>query len=220
MPVQSLGSVFEEYGVALGPESPELGEMARFREFLVMHAGFRTETAGRTARIVGPAEALRCFHFSQYLDWYLSEKEGLPRREVEAARSVMNRFNEWLLGDRIIGVADFEENRESILGGEEGPPVTQEMGASDEGPGIAEVTEERDFYVPGEYSSVLSGEFVITKVQEGMLYGRRDGDSREIGPILVVRAVSGGSRVGDRVHLSLGRAGGHWNLLGFGRRKE
>ena len=220
MPFRSLDAVFSEYGEALGPKSPETGEMARFRQFLVMHGGFRAEPAERKERIVGRAEALRCFHFSQYLGWYLSEKEGLPQRAVEAARATLGHFNEWLLENQIIGVAEFEENRESILGGEEGPPADQEVGASDEAPGIADVAEERDFYVPGEYSSTLSGEFVITKVQEGILYGRRDGDCREIGPILVDRSVSGGSRVGDRVHLSLGRAGGHWNLLGFGRRKE
>ena len=220
MPVRSLEEVFEEYGSALGPEAPEIGEMARFREFLVTHAGFRTEESGRAARIVGRPEALRCFHFSQYLDWYLSGKAGLPPREGEAAREAMNRFNEWLLKNRIIHPDDSEENREAILGSEEGPLVYEEVGAPDEATGMEAVVEERDFYVPGEYTSLLSGEFVITKVQEGILYGRRDGDPCEVGPILVDRAVSGGSRVGDRVHLTLGRAGEHWNLLGFGRRQE
>jgi len=118
-------------------------------------------------------------------------------------------------------VEDFEENRESILGGEEDPPTAGEVAAqtdteeetSDEIPGISE---EKDFYVPGEYPALLSGEFVLTKVQEGILYGKRDGDREEVGPILVNRSVSGGSCVGDRVHLSLGKAGDHWNLLGLG----
>jgi hypothetical protein len=222
MGVKTLDAVLSDYRETLGPGSPEDREMARFRGFLLMHGGPRKmEVPGRDAHILEPADFLRCFHFSQYLDWYLAEREGVPTAEVEGARAAMNHFNEWLLERGIIGVGDFEENRESILGGEEGPPVFQELGAGEESTShSAGVAEERDFYVPGEYASVVGGEFVITKVQEGILYGKRDGDPREIGPILVDRAVSGGSKVGDRVHLSLGKAGSHWNLLTMGRRKS
>ena len=96
------------------------------------------------------------------------------------------------------------------------------MGSEEEDPeaGVSSVREEKDFYVPGEYSSTLSGEFIITKVQEGILYGEHRVDGREVGPILVDRAVSSGHKVGDRVHLSLGKAGDHWNLLSVGRRRE
>src|SRR4030095_4953729 len=110
----------------------------------------------------------------------------------------------------------FEENRDSILGSEEtGAEAAEGEEASDEI--LDTVREEKDLYVPGESSLTLSGEFVLTKVQEGILYGRRAGDPREVGPILVDRSVSSGHKVGDRVHLSLGKAGDHWNVLGLGR---
>ena len=74
--------------------------------------------------------------------------------------------------------------------------------------------EQEDRGVPEECSAILSGEFVLTKVQEGILYARRDDDPREIGPILVDRAVSSGQRIGDRVTLLLGKVGDRWVLLG------
>jgi hypothetical protein len=220
--VKSLDTILSEYLETPGRDPLEGTEIARLRRFLLSLGGLRKlEVPGREARLLEPVVSLRCFHFSQYLDWYLPEKERLPRREVEEARRRLERFNEWLLESGPISRDDFEENRESIRGGDEGPPVFQEIAAGEEGEARSpSVAEERDFYVPGEYLSVLSGEFVITKVQEGILYGRRDGDSDEIGPILVDRAVSGGSRVGDRLHMSVGKAGGHWNLLTIGRRGE
>ena len=215
---KSLETVLAEYRESLDPGSSGTREADRFRGFLVTHAGLRKiESPGRGARLLEGARALRCFHFSQYLDWFLPEKEGAPRVEVESARAALARFNEWLLEKRLIGPEDFEENRESILGTEEGAPAAGEAAARDD---FAEgVAEERDFHVPGEYAVTLAGEFLLTRVEEGILYGRRDGDLSDVGPILVDRAMSSGSRVGDRVHLSLGRAGDHWNVLGIGRRK-
>jgi hypothetical protein len=214
---KSLEALFSQYREKLGADSPGAREMKRFEEFLVGHAGLRKlEMPGTGGRILAGVEALRCFHFSQYLDWYLVEKVGASRREREAARSILKRFNEWLLEKEAVGLEIFEENRDSILGMDEtGGEAGEEQEASDEI--LDTVREEKDFYVPGEYSHTLSGEFVLTKVQEGILYGRRAEDSREIGPILVDRALSSGHKVGDRVHLSLGKAGDHWNVLGVGR---
>jgi len=219
---KTLDALMSEYQEeVLGPNTPEADEVTRFREFLVRHGGLKKlEVSGRKAIILERAEALRCFHFSQYLDWFLTEKVGVPPREVDAARAAMKHLNEWLLERDAITHDVFEENQESILARETGPPVDEDpAGAGDEEDGeggVAGVPEEKDFHVPGEYSATLSGEFVITKVQEGILYGRRPDDGREIGPILVERAVSSGHRVGDRVHLSLGKAGDHWNLLTVG----
>ena len=230
MPVPILDALLSEYQEVLGAKAPEGAEVERFREFLFLHGGLqKLEPPGRRARILSRVDALRCFHFSQYLDWYLVEKVGASRISIEEARAAMKRFNEWLFERNLIPMADFEENQESIRGGEEGPPVYQQMGAGaaseeddgqDDSGALPGVTEEKDFYVPGEYQTLLSGEFVLTKVQEGILYGSREGDPGEVGPILVDRAVSAGSRVGDRVHLSLGKAGDHWNLLGIGLRRE
>jgi hypothetical protein len=136
---------------------------------------------------------------------------------VGAARAALRRLNEWLFGAELIGPEDFDENRESILGGEDLAALDREEAAEEEAAGLPGPPEEKDFHVPGEYSAVLSGEFVLTKVQEGILYGRRAGE-REIGPILVDRSVSGGHRIGDRVHLAVGKAGDHWNLLSVGPR--
>ena len=208
----------------LGETSPEGPELARFLDFLLGHGGLRKlEAPGKRAWLIDRAEALRCFHFSQYLDWYLTEKVGASNREVEDARLAMAHFNEWLLERQAITHEAFEENRESILSGEAGPAVYQDV-SSGEADGdeeeFAGVPEERDFYVPGEYSATLSGEFILTKVQEGILYGRLPDGGQEIGPILVERAISSSHQVGDRVHLSLGRAGAHWNLLHEGPRRS
>jgi hypothetical protein len=211
---KSLDALFSQYREKMGAISPGSREMERFEEFLVGHAGLRKlETPGKGRQLLGGVEALRCFHFSQYLDWYLVEKVGASRREQEAARDVLKRFNEWLLERGAVGLEIFEEHRDSILGiGETGEESAEGEEASDET--LDTVREEKDFYVPGEYSLTLSGEFVLTKVQEGILYGRRAEDPREVGPILVDRSVSSGHKVGDRVHLSLGKAGDHWNVLG------
>ncbi len=170
--------------------------------------------------MVDPVRALRCFHFSQYLDWFLVEKEAASRSNVEAAREALSRFNRWLRTQGAITEEEFEENRESIE--IETGPVPEDggpgAGPDEEDPlGAAPIPTEQDFYVPGEYAATVSGEFVITKVQEGILYAVRAGEEREIGPILVERMVSSGHRVGDRIYLSLGKAGGHWNLLHLGR---
>ncbi len=220
MSSRSLETVLAEYRESLDPESPGVLEIDRFRRFLVGHAGLRKiESPGRGARLLEGARDLRCFHFSQYLDWFLAEREGVPGSEVESARAALARFNEWLLEKRLVGEEAFEENRESILGAEEGAPPSgeEEAAGEDLSAGLAE---ERDFHVPGEYAATLAGEFLLTRVEEGILYGRRDGDAAETGPILVDRALSSGSRAGDRVHLSLGRAGDHWNVLGIGRRQQ
>ena len=198
--------------------------MARFLEFLVRHGGLKKlEAPGKTPQLLEPAEALRCFHFSQHLDWYLSEKVGASAREVEEARLTLGHFNEWLLERQAISQEAFEENRDSILSGEAGPAVFEDVSGSevgDEEEGLGGVREEKDFYVPGEYSATLSGELILTKVQEGILYGTFPDGGKEIGPILVDRSVSSGHKVGDRVHLSLGRAGEHWNLLSEGQRRS
>ena len=225
MELKILDALLSEFQKeVLGPGTPEARELARFHEFLVKHGGLRRlEVPGKQAQILEQAEALRCFHFSQYLDWYLTEKVGASRRELEVARAAMKHLNEWLLERQAITHDAFEENQESILGSEAGPPVYEDVvGSEEEDPeaGVSSVREEKDFYVPGEYSSTLSGEFIITKVQEGILYGEHRVDGREVGPILVDRAVSSGHKVGDRVHLSLGKAGDHWNLLSVGRRRE
>jgi len=225
MELKILDALLSEFQKeVLGPGTPEARELARFHEFLVKHGGLRRlEVPGKQAQILEQAEALRCFHFSQYLDWYLTEKVGASRRELEVARAAMKHLNEWLLVRQAITHDAFEENQESILGSEAGPPVYEDVvGSEEEDPeaGVSSVREEKDFYVPGEYSSTLSGEFIITKVQEGILYGEHRVDGREVGPILVDRAVSSGHKVGDRVHLSLGKAGDHWNLLSVGRRRE
>jgi hypothetical protein len=220
METKSLDELLAEYQEILGPETGEAKEMVRFREFLVQHGGLRkVQIPGKSPRLLDRADALRCFHFSQYLEWFLAEKVAVPRKAVEASRVAMNRFNEWLLERQAISADAFEENQESILGGEVASSSRHAAREGDEESeeGLSSLREEKDFYVPGEYSQTLSGEFVLTKVQEGILFGRRDEDPDEIGPILVDRAVSSGSRVGDRVHLSLGRAGSHWNLLTLGR---
>ncbi|HEV8335391.1 MAG TPA: hypothetical protein VGR67_03145 [Candidatus Polarisedimenticolia bacterium] len=214
----TLDAALARYREALGAAFPDGAEIERFRGFLEIHGGLgRPGTPPRDAAAAARLDRLRCFHFSQYLDWYLQEKEGLAASSVEEARAAMRRLNEWLFGAGLIGPEDFEENRESILGGEDLSALDREEGSEDDAtpPGPPE---EKDFHVPGEYTAVLSGEFVLTKVQEGILYGRRDGEAREIGPILVERSVSGGHRVGDRVHLAVGKAGDHWNLLSVGPR--
>jgi hypothetical protein len=216
-----LDALLEEYRGRHPQDAEGAGGIEGFSEFLARHAGMRRlEVPGKAPRLLGMAAELRCFHYSQYLEWYLPEKLGAPAREKERARVVLGRLNEWLLETRQITREAFEENRESIRG-EADPPAYQEVSPSvedrDEEADAFEVQEEQDFYVPGEYSATLSGEFVITKVQEGILYGRRGGDPEEVGPILVDRAVSSGHKVGDVVHLSLGKAGDHWNLLGLGR---
>jgi hypothetical protein len=216
----SLDALLSEYRKEMGPDSPGAREMERFEGFLVEHAGLRKlESPGKWRQLLGGVEALRCFHFSQYLDWYLAEKIGVAGREQEAAREVLKRFNEWLLGRAAVSPEVFEENQDSILGIESAPTFREDSGEREEDAddAMGAVREEKDFYVPGEYSLTLSGEFVLTKVQEGILYGRRSGDAREVGPILVDRSVSSGHKVGDRVHLSLGKAGDHWNVLGLGR---
>jgi len=224
MESKSLDALLSQYRIeVLGEESREAREMARFLEFLVTHGGLRKlQLPGKEERIVAPSEALRCFHFSQYLDWYLTEKAGASRREVEDARVGLGRFNEWLLEQQAIGREGYEENRESILGGETGPAIDEDVSSpeGDDEDGMAAVREEQDFYVPGEYSATLTGEFILTKVQEGILYGELPDSGREIGPILVDRAVSSSHRVGDRIHLWLGRAGDHWNLLHEGQKRS
>ncbi len=213
-----LDALFDEYH-RLRPEDAEgPGGIAAFSEFLARHGGMRRlEPPGKPPRLLGTASELRCFHYSQYLEWYLPEKLGAPERDKARAREALRRFNEWLLETRQIDQAAFEESRESILGEAEPAAFQNVSGAGEDEDEEFKVPEERDFYVPGEYAATLSGEFLITKVQEGILYGRRSGDSEEVGPILVDRAVSSGHKVGDRVHLSLGKAGDHWNLLGLGR---
>jgi hypothetical protein len=142
---------------------------------------------------------------------------------VEEARLTMGHFNEWLLERQAISHEAFEENRDSILGGEAGPAAYEDVSGpemDDEEEGIGAVREEKDFYVPGEYSATLSGELILTQVQEGILYGRFPDGGKEIGPILVDRSVSSGHKVGDHVHLSLGRAGEHWNLLSEGQKRS
>ena len=224
MESKSLDALLSQYRIeVLGEESRAAREMTRFREFLVSHGGLRKlQLPGKEEQIVAPSEALCCFHFSQYLDWYLTEKVGASGREVEDARLGLGRFNEWLLEQQAISREGFEENRESILGGEAGPAIDEEVSSpeGDDEDGMAAVREEKDFYVPGEYSATLTGEFILTKVQEGILYGKLPDGGREIGPILVERAVSSSHRVGDRIHLSLGRAGDHWNLLHEGQRRS
>src|SRR5262245_20336934 len=221
MEMKILDALLEDYGRLRPEDAEEPGGIARFSEFLVRHGGMRRlESPGKADRLLATAAELRCFHYSQYLEWYLPEKLGASSRERSRARQVLGRFNEWLLGERQITREAFEENRESIQGDAD-PPAYQEVGPSsrgedEEADGFG-IREEQDFYVPGEYTATLSGEFVITKVQEGILYGRRGGDPEEVGPILVDRAVSSGHKVGDLVHLSLGKAGDHWNLLGLGR---
>ncbi|HEU5180294.1 MAG TPA: hypothetical protein VFW45_05855 [Candidatus Polarisedimenticolia bacterium] len=223
MAAKILDALFDEYR-RLRPEDAEgSGGITAFAEFLARHGGMRRlEPPGKPPRLLGTASDLRCFHYSQYLEWYLPEKLGAPARDKERAREALRRFNEWLMETGQIGREIFEESRESILGEAE-PAAFQNVSGVEEDENEEDendefkVPEERDFYVPGEYAATLSGEFLITKVQEGILYGRRSGDVEEVGPILVDRAVSSGHKVGDRVHLSLGKAGDHWNLLGLGR---
>ena len=206
-----------------GSEFPNLAseeklELEKFREFLVRHGGLRKlEVPGRRAQLLDRADALRCFHFSQYLDWYLPEKARVSRAEVERARAVLSHLSRWLLQRGAISRETFEENLESIEAGElrDGEEQPEESGEE-----ALPLKEEQDFYVPGEYSRLLSGEFTLTKVQEGILFGRLFGEGDEIGPILLERTVSSGHKVGDRVHLSLGKAGDHWNLLSEGFRRE
>ncbi len=225
MGLKSLDVLLSQYRVeVLGEKSREAQEMTRFTEFLLSHGALKKlEVPGKPALLVDRTERLRCFHFSQYLDWYLTEKVGADRREVEEARLAMVHFNEWLLEQQAITQEAFEENRDSILSGEGGPAVYEDVsgpGVDDDETGIPAVREEKDFYVPGEYSATLSGELILTKVQEGILYGTFPDGGKEIGPILVDRAVSSSHKVGDRVHLSLGRAGDHWNLLHEGQRRS
>ncbi|MCI0658167.1 MAG: hypothetical protein L0170_14035 [Acidobacteria bacterium] len=222
MELKSLDVLLSQYrDEALGAEGREIG---RFLEFLLSHGGLKKlEVPGKSARLVDRADRLRCFHFSQFLDWYLTEKLGADHREVEDARLAMGHFNEWLLEQQAITHEAFEENRDSILSGESGPAVYEDVSnpeLADEETGLATLREEKDFYVPGEYSATLSGEFILTQVQEGILYGKFPDGGKEIGPILVDRSVSSGHKVGDRVHLSLGRAGEHWNLLHEGQRRS
>jgi hypothetical protein len=224
MDLKSLDELISRYrdGI-LGEQAGEAQEMSRFLGFLLQHGGLRKlEVPGKRALLVEPAEALRCFHFSQYLDWYLGERLGASHREVEDARRVLEHFNDWLLEQQAITPEAFEENRDSILSGEAGPAVFEDLSGpeADDEEDIATVREEKDFYVPGEYSATLSGELILTKVQEGILYGTLPEGGKEIGPILVDRAVSSSHQVGDRIHLSLGRAGDHWNLLSEGLRRS
>jgi hypothetical protein len=225
MESKSLDALLSQYrDEILGEAARETREMSRFLGFLLKHGGFRAVgVPGKSVRLVERAEALQCFHFSQYLDWYLVEKSGASRREVEDARLALQHFNEWLLERQVITHDAFEENRDSILSGEAGPAVVEEAsasGANDEDEGVTAVREEQEFHVPGEYSATLTGEIILTKVQEGILYGTLADGGKEIGPILVDRAISSTHQVGDRIHLSLGRAGGHWNLLHEGQRRS
>jgi len=221
-----LDAVLSEYREVLGPANPESAEVQRFRQFLLLHGGVKTlEAPGGKAQIIDRPEALRCFHFSQYLDWYLTEKEGESPFAVERSRAAMIHLNQWLFEASYVPVEDFEENRESILGDAEGPPRREDTTLPEDSEEEATdplhaIPEEKDFYVPGEYAVLLSGDFVLTRVEEGSLYGIREGEREETGPIVVDREVATGSRIGDRVHLSLGKAGDHWNLLGIGRRRS
>lgn len=221
-----LDALLSEYRDVLGAANPEAAEIQRFRRFLLLHGGVKKlEAPGGKAQIIDGPEALRCFHFSQYLDWYLAEKEGESRSAVESARAAMNHLNQWLFEGNHVPVEDFEENRESILGGAEGTPPRDdtaplEDSEEEEAGSLPGVPEEKDFYVPGEYAVLVSGDFVLTRVEEGILYGIREGDREATGPIRVSREVGEGCRIGDRVHLSLGKAGDHWNLLSIGRRRS
>ena len=225
MDSKPLDALFAQYRNELSREQArEAREMARFLEFLMRHGGLKKlDIPGKDPRPLESAQALRCFHFSQYLDWYLTEKITASAREVEDARLAMGHFNEWLLERQAITQEVFEENRDSILSGEAGPAVYEDVSGRDEDeeePLLSAVREEKDFYVPGEYSATLSGELILTQVQEGILYGRFPDGGKEIGPILVDRAVSSSHKVGDRVHLALGKAGGHWNLLSEGLKRD
>jgi hypothetical protein len=206
-----------------GVESSGHQDMAQLEEFLVKHGGLKAlALPGRRPQLLEGPEALQCFHFSQFLEWYLPVKQGASARRIEEARATLLRFNAWLLEQRAILRELFEENLEAILG-ETSEAMERRGGESaspDEDTHGTSVPEEQDFNVPGEYAATLSGEFTLTKVQEGILYGRLAEGGDEIGPILVERTVSSGHRVGDRVHLALGRAGDHWNLLGEGRRRD
>jgi len=224
---RSLEDCFVEFrrDIAI-PGSAGVCDVGWFREFLVRHGGLKTlALPGREPQILGGVEAVQCYHFSQFLEWYLPAKRDASAGQIEEARVTLRRFNEWLLEAQAIEPEVFEENLESILGEdlsgglEASPAEPGDDDESDEHAGFS-IPVEQDFYVPGEYASTLSGEFTLTKVQKGILYGTLPGGGDEIGPILVDRTVSSGHRVGDRVHLSLGRAGGHWNLLSEGRRRE
>jgi hypothetical protein len=220
-----LDALLSEYREALGPEDPEGEEILRFRRFLLLHGGLRKlEAPGGKAQIIDRPAALRCFHFSQHLDWYLAEKEGASRAAVERARAALDHFNQWLFERNHIPAEDFEENRESILGGAQGSPGDEDADAPGDPGGEASellpgIPEEKDFYVPGEYAVLLSGDFVLTRVEEESLYAIREGDREETGPIRVGREIAASSRIGDPVHLSLGKAGDHWNLLSLTRRR-
>lgn len=238
MTTPTIEHLISEYREARAADPAGVEEIDRFREFLSRHGGLRKlEPKGIRGQILDRIEALRCFHFSQYFDWFLAEKEGVPPAEIDGARVAISRFNEWLLDRRAIPAEDFEENREAILGsarlasaanpaagrgdGEgEWDAIAPAIGEEESETGPPGISEERDFYVPGEYSVTRSGEFILTKVQEGILFAKREEDLDDIGPILVDRILSAGSRVGDRVHLSLGRAGDHWNVLTVGRRRS
>ena len=95
MEPRGLDALISEYrDEILGPGTQENAELARFREFLLRHGGLKKlEIAGRKAQLLESAEALRCFHFSQYLDWYLTEKVGASRRELEEARAALGYFD-------------------------------------------------------------------------------------------------------------------------------
>src|SRR2546426_7971026 len=214
-----LDAILSEYQEVLGSANPESAEVQRFRQFLLLHGGVKTlEAPGGKAQIIDRPEALRCFHFSQYLDWYLTEKEGASPFAVERARAAMIHLNQWLFEASYIPVEDFEENRESILGAAEGPlrhedttpPEDSEEEATDP---LHAIPEEKDFYVPGEYAVLLSGDFVLTRVEEGTLYGIREGDREETGHIAEDRDVATGRQIGDRVHLFLHKERDHRHLL-------
>src|SRR5437867_11389962 len=99
MELKILDALLSEFQKeVLGPGTPEARELARFHELLVKHGGLRRlQVPGKQAQILEQAHALRCFHFSQYLDWYLTEQVGASRRELEQARAAMQPPNQWLL---------------------------------------------------------------------------------------------------------------------------
>ena len=74
-----LDAILSEYREVLGSANPESAEVQRFRQFLLLHGGVKTlEAPGGKAQIIDRPEALRCFHFSQYLTGTSRKRKARP----------------------------------------------------------------------------------------------------------------------------------------------
>ena len=154
-------------------------------------------------QIFGPEHILP--NLGEFLDYFMVRKVIAGKDTLRAAGTVTKKLARWLAEKGHVGAEDAEDAAQRGGKAARDLPKADELAAL-----LHEFAESQRRHAEGEE---IEDHFTLTRVGPGKLWLEGMVDRRELGPILVPRAISTRCKVGWKISGVAGRAGRRWKLI-------